>query len=100
MAPQDDPPADLGLRAALKVTGGWVQLAAICGVTRQAAQQWKQIPQKHLLAIQQQTGGKITAQQMRPDVFAALLGTAPAKAKPRAKAKAKAKPRRKARRSR
>jgi DNA-binding transcriptional regulator YdaS (Cro superfamily) len=49
--------------------GSYAAVAAICGVTREAVRNWKQIPPQHCITIEEATGGKVTRYELRPDVF-------------------------------
>ena len=43
------------------------KLAEICGVTAQAVSQWTQVPVKHVLTIERETG--IPRHDLRPDIY-------------------------------
>lgn len=71
-------PVDLRIAAAACVTarhaaGGPRKLAAILGISRQAVTQWKTVPGRHVLKVEQASG--ISRHQLRPDLY----GPAPEK---------------------
>lgn len=43
-------------------------VARACGITSQAVSQWKKVPLDHCPAIETATDGRLTCEQMRPDV--------------------------------
>lgn len=47
------------------------ELAEKLGIARAALYQWKKIPAARCKQIEALTGGKITAEEMRPDIFRA-----------------------------
>lgn len=51
----------------IKKAGSKAMLAKLCGVTRQAVGQWKQIPLKHVDAICSLLG--MLREEVRPDVY-------------------------------
>jgi DNA-binding transcriptional regulator YdaS (Cro superfamily) len=57
---------------AAALLGSQQALATALGVTRAAVSQWKdpdrRVPAEHCLVIQRLTGGKVTCQQLRPDM--------------------------------
>lgn len=62
------------LHSAVKIVGGPMRLARILGVGKNNIWNWlhrdnKAPPAEHCLAIEAATGGEITAEHLRPDVF-------------------------------
>lgn len=45
------------------------ELARICGVKRQAVQQWRDVPPQHALAIEKASGGELTKEWLAPDFY-------------------------------
>jgi Bacterial toxin YdaS len=45
------------------------ELAKVCGVKRQAIQQWRDVPPQHALAIEKATGGKLTKEFLAPSFY-------------------------------
>jgi DNA-binding transcriptional regulator YdaS (Cro superfamily) len=57
---------------AIEICGTQAALAEAIGVTPQAVNQWVtkgQVPIERVVAVEQATGGKVTRQQLRPDIF-------------------------------
>ena len=46
-----------------------VAIARHLGITKGAVSQWTTIPAKHVLAIEELTGGKVTRYELRPDRY-------------------------------
>jgi DNA-binding transcriptional regulator YdaS (Cro superfamily) len=73
---------------ASKVFGSQQALATALGITKAAVWQWKeegrQVPIQHCSAIERETGGKVTRQELRPDDWH-LIWPELAKGKPTAK---------------
>ena len=58
---------DKGLRLAITAAGSKGQLARALGLTRQALTPWRQVPLRHLLAIERIT--KVPRELLRPDLY-------------------------------
>lgn len=72
-----------GLADAVKLCGGQKQLADKIGVAQSTVWYWlgrtkKGVPAEYVARIVDATGGKISAHELRPDVFAAPRKRAPA----------------------
>ena len=52
---------------AIALAGGSKQLAEHLGVTRQAIEQWRRIPPRHVLTIERLTG--LSRYDLRPDIY-------------------------------
>ena len=48
--------------------GSFAAIAAICGVSREAARKWIDLPVEHCPAIEGHTGGAIRCEDLRPDI--------------------------------
>ncbi len=62
---------DNALERAITEAGGVTALARAINVTPQAISQWDRVPAERAIAVEQATKGKVTRQQLRPDVFGA-----------------------------
>lgn len=40
-----------------------------CRVTRQAIEQWQEVPPKRVIAVEKVSQGKVTRHQLRPDIY-------------------------------
>jgi DNA-binding transcriptional regulator YdaS (Cro superfamily) len=70
---------DPGLEKARQAAGGTnTQLARLLGITPSAISQWVRVPYRRALQIEARTGGRVTREELRPDVF----GAAPARETP------------------
>jgi DNA-binding transcriptional regulator YdaS (Cro superfamily) len=54
---------------AAKLVGGGAALAKILKIQRQAIYQWARVPADHVIAIERATAGKVTRQELRPDLY-------------------------------
>jgi len=45
------------------------ELARICGVKRQAVQQWADLPPQHALAVEKASGGELTKEFLAPNFY-------------------------------
>ena len=85
------------LGQAIGILGGQSALARACGVKQGHVWHWLnksgKCPAGHVISIEEATGGKVTRQQLRPDLYP-LPGTKPpaAKAKRRKKTRTKKAP--------
>ena len=52
---------------AVRQTGSLKRLAERLGISRQALQQWRSVPVKHVLALEQISG--VSRYDLRPDVY-------------------------------
>ena len=60
------------LSKAIEFIGGVTKLAAAIGVGQNVVSNWKsrgQVPADKCLAIERATGGMVTKEQLRPDIF-------------------------------
>jgi hypothetical protein len=60
-------PMDEGLRAAIAVVGGRVELARDLGVNYRAVLDWRRVPAERLIQIERITG--IPRERLRPDLY-------------------------------
>lgn len=59
----------VGVSAAIQAFGTQTALAKKLRIQRAAVSQWKQVPVKHVLKIEELTGGTVTRHVLRPDVY-------------------------------
>lgn len=57
------------VKKACDVVGGPEKLAALLGCSRQALYQWGEVPRGRVLEIEEFTGGQVTRQMLRPDIY-------------------------------
>ena len=78
------------LRQAIGILGGQSALARACGVKQGHVWSWLnksgKCPAGHVITIEEATSGKVTRQQLRPDLYP-LPGTKPSAAKTRQRKK-------------
>jgi DNA-binding transcriptional regulator YdaS (Cro superfamily) len=55
------------LRAAISAAGGKRKLARLLGISHQAISQWRSIPAKHIIKIEEVTG--VPRERLRPDLY-------------------------------
>jgi pyruvate,orthophosphate dikinase len=60
---------DAALERAISEAGGTAALARTINVTPQAISQWDRVPAERALAVESATGGKVTRQELRPDLY-------------------------------
>jgi pyruvate,orthophosphate dikinase len=60
---------DNALERAITEAGGVTALARAINVTPQAISQWDRVPAERAIAVEQATKGKVTRQELRPDLF-------------------------------
>jgi DNA-binding transcriptional regulator YdaS (Cro superfamily) len=60
---------DTALARAIELVGGPAALARTLGITSQAISQWERVPVERAFEVERATGGKITAEELRPDFF-------------------------------
>jgi len=60
---------DSALERAITEVGGVTALARAINVTPQAISQWDRVPAERTIAVEQATRGKVTRQELRPDIF-------------------------------
>jgi DNA-binding transcriptional regulator YdaS (Cro superfamily) len=66
----DDP----GLAKARQAAGGRnADLARLLGITPAAISQWVRVPYRRALQIEARTAGRVTREELRPDLFGAPL---------------------------
>jgi hypothetical protein len=56
-----------GLKEAVERAGGIVKLAKRLGLSHQAVYYWKEVPSRHIIAIEQATG--VPREKLRPDLY-------------------------------
>lgn len=57
------------LQVAIKEAGGTVKVAAALRITSQAVSQWRECPDRRVLALEALCGKAVTRQQLRPDLY-------------------------------
>src|SRR4051812_23639096 len=65
---------DDALERAIVEAGGVAALARAINVTPQAVSQWDRVPAERALAVEKATEGRITRQELRPDLYPATSG--------------------------
>ena len=66
----DDP----GLEKARQAAGGRnADLARLLGISPSAISQWARVPYRRALQIEARTAGRVTREELRPDLFGAPL---------------------------
>jgi len=61
---------DPGILKALKAAGGRnADLAKLLGISPSAISQWAKVPYRRALQIEARTDGRVTREELRPDVF-------------------------------
>lgn len=60
---------DEALTEAVRIIGGNSAVAKIFDISREAVSQWERCPAERVLAVSDATGGKITPEALRPDIF-------------------------------
>lgn len=61
---------EAALTKAIRLVGGHTKMAEMLGIERTAIYQWKKgVPPNRAVEIEQATGGEITREQLRPDLF-------------------------------
>jgi DNA-binding transcriptional regulator YdaS (Cro superfamily) len=56
-----------GLKRAIEAAGGQGRLARLLGIRQQAVSQWKEVPARHIIAIENLTG--VPREELRPDLY-------------------------------
>ena len=60
---------DVALQHAIKAAGGVSALARALGMNKQAVSAWRRCPPLRASAVEAATGGVVTRERLRPDVF-------------------------------
>lgn len=60
---------DENLTEAVRLVGGNAAVAKIFGISREAVGQWDRCPAERVLGLSDATGGKVTPEQLRPDIY-------------------------------
>lgn len=60
------------IKTIIKTLGGPTRIAEALGITHGAVCQWTKVPVKHCPFIEAWSGGKMTCEQLRPDVYRRL----------------------------
>jgi len=68
MTSEDSP--YLAMKEAIRLAGGAAEVSRRIGRSRQAVAQWEKVPAEHVFALQEMTGGQVSMQRLRPDLFA------------------------------
>jgi DNA-binding transcriptional regulator YdaS (Cro superfamily) len=58
---------DPGLRKAIEAAGSRSELARRLGISQQAVSQWRTIPPRQIVAVEQATG--VPREELRPDLY-------------------------------
>lgn len=56
-----------GLRQAIEIAGSQVKLAKLLGITHQAINKWRDVPTRHIIAVERITG--VHRSLLRPDLY-------------------------------
>jgi DNA-binding transcriptional regulator YdaS (Cro superfamily) len=56
-----------GLTRAIETAGSMGKLARILGISQQAVSQWREVPTRHIIAIERATG--VPREVLRPDLY-------------------------------
>lgn len=59
----------MALARAIEIVGGPTKMARKLGVTPQAISQWDRAPSGRVIQIEQATGGEVTREDLRPDMY-------------------------------
>lgn len=59
------------VKRAAEIVGGVSALCDRLRLTRSALHQWERVPRGRVLELEEVTGGQVTRQQMRPDLYPA-----------------------------
>ena len=63
---------DPGIQKALAAVGGRnIDLAKLLGISPSAISQWVRVPYRRALQMEARTQGRVTREELRPDVFGA-----------------------------
>lgn len=60
------------IKSAIEIAGSQKKLADACGVSQVAVSKWFRggdIRAEHAIAVEKATDGKVTREQLRPDIF-------------------------------
>jgi DNA-binding transcriptional regulator YdaS (Cro superfamily) len=57
------------LLRAIEIAGGPAALGAFLGISHAAVAQWKRCPAERAIQLEQATGGQVTRQELRPDLY-------------------------------
>lgn len=60
---------DTALERAITEAGGTAALARTINVTPQAISQWERVPAERVIAVEEATAGKVTRNDLRPDLY-------------------------------
>ena len=65
---------------AIKIAGNQARLAELVGVNPMAVSHWKsrKVPASRCMAIEVATDGRVTRQDLRPDIFGEVVNVSPA----------------------
>jgi DNA-binding transcriptional regulator YdaS (Cro superfamily) len=67
---------DEALTRAIEAAGGPAKLGREIGASSQAISQWKRCPAERVIAVERAVGGKVTRDQLRPDLYPPHTGEA------------------------
>ena len=74
---------DPGLLKARHAAGGRnADLARLLNITQSAISQWVRVPYRRALQIEARTAGKVTREELRPDLFRSVAADAPEQGAP------------------
>ncbi|MBY6209062.1 MULTISPECIES: transcriptional regulator [Halomonas] len=57
------------MQEAIRFAGGAAALSREIGISSQAISQWNVVPAARVMAVVKAAGGKISVNQLRPDIF-------------------------------
>lgn len=60
---------DTALARAIEAVGSAAALGRALGISGQAISQWERVPVERAFEVERATGGKVTAEELRPDFF-------------------------------
>ena len=70
------------LKARLAAGGRNADLARLLNITQSAISQWVRVPYRRALQIEARTAGKVTREELRPDLFRVVVADAPERGAP------------------
>ena len=62
-------PPEQAMQEAIRIAGGAAALSREIGISSQAISQWNVVPAARVMAVVKAAGGKVSVNQLRPDIF-------------------------------